>query len=60
VTIEIKMRDGTTRKFPHEGRPGGSYTKELRYEPGFVVIQDEWRNETVIPTQDIAEIRTWP
>jgi hypothetical protein len=27
--IIFKMKDGTTREFTHEGRPGGSYTKRL-------------------------------
>lgn len=55
--ITIVMRDGTKREFPHKGRAGGSYTKKLRYEPGFVVVTDEWYDETAIPTQDIEEIK---
>lgn len=60
ASITIKMKDGTDRSFPHEGRPGGSWTKTLRYEPGFVVITDEYGNETAIPTDDIAQINTRP
>lgn len=60
MNIKIKMKDGTVRDFKHEGRPGGSYTKTIRYEPGFVVITDEWYNETIIPSDDIAEITTTP
>lgn len=60
MNIKIHMKDGTVKDFPHEGRAGGSYTKSLRYEPGFVVITDEWYKETVIPSDAIAEIKTWP
>jgi hypothetical protein len=65
ANITIKMKDGTVRKFPHQGRPGGSYTKSVRYEPGFVVVIDEYRKETAIPAADISqvdydpEIRSW-
>ncbi len=58
--IVVKLKDGTERKFLHEGRAGGSYTKRLRYEPGFVVITDEWYKETAIPTDSIAEVVETP
>jgi len=50
------MKDGTVREFRHTGRAGGSWTKSLRYEPGFIVITDEYQNETAIPTADVAEV----
>jgi len=56
-SIYIKMKDGSTRNFEHEGRAGGSYSKEIRYEMGFVVVTDEWGNETAIPTENIHEVR---
>lgn len=56
ANIIIKMRDGTVKEFKHVGRPGGSYTKSLRYEPGFVVITDEYHKQTAIPTELIAEV----
>ncbi len=59
-SIVIKMRDGSERRFPHEGRGGGSYTKHLRYEPGFVVIIDEYNHQTAIPAELIAEISETP
>jgi hypothetical protein len=59
-SITVKMKDGRVRQFPHEGRAGGSWTKTLRYEPGFVVITDEWGNETALPATDIEEIKTHP
>jgi hypothetical protein len=57
-SITVKMKDGTRREFPHKGRAGGSWTKTLRYEIGFVVITDEYGNETAIPSADIEEIIT--
>jgi hypothetical protein len=59
TNIQIEMKDGTAKRFLHKGRPGGSYTKSLRYESGFVVIKDEYGDETSIPTADIKEIQTW-
>lgn len=58
MNITVKMKDGTVKKFFHEGRAGGSYTKSIRYEPGFVVIKDEWESETAISSEDIQEIIT--
>ncbi len=59
-SIVIRMKDGTVRNFPHEGRAGGSYTKRLTYEGAFAVIKDEWDKRTVIPAADIAEIQETP
>ena len=58
--IVVKMKDGSERKFLHEGRPGGSYSKSLKLENGFAVIQDEYYRRTIIPAADIAEITEWP
>jgi hypothetical protein len=60
ANITVKMKDGTVRKFEHKGRPGGSWTKSLRYEEGFVVISDEYGTETAIPTADIEEVVSEP
>jgi hypothetical protein len=60
ASIDITMKDGTVKSFPHLGRAGGSYTKTLRYEVGFVVVTDEWNAETAIPSADIALIVTSP
>ena len=60
ASFTITMKDGTVREFPHQGRAGGSYTKSIRYEEGFVVIVDEWYGETSIPTADIKEIKKTP
>lgn len=56
ANITVKMKDGTTREFRHEGRPGGSYTKRLTCEGAFAVITDEYHKRTLIPAVDIAEI----
>lgn len=60
MNIIVKMKDGRELKFLHEGRAGGSYTKSIRYEGNFVIIQDEYYNETAIPSSDILEIKTNP
>lgn len=60
ASYTLIMKDGTEREFRHKERPGGSYTKSLRYEPGFVVITDEYYHDTAIPADLIAEIKSWP
>jgi len=60
MNIEIIMKDLSIRKFPHEPRAGGSYTKTIEYVEGFVVITDEFYKTISIPTSDIKEIKTWP
>lgn len=60
ANIIIKMKDGSERKFLHEGRAGGSYTKRVRYENGFVLIEDEWGKTTAIPTDLISEVEEQP
>lgn len=60
MNITIRLKDGTVREFKHEGRAGGSYTKHLSYEPGFVIVTDEWDKQTAFPTADVAEIISIP
>ena len=60
ANIEIRFKDGTTRKFEHEGRAGGSYTKTVRYEGAFVIVKDEWGTETAFPAESVAEVKTTP
>jgi hypothetical protein len=55
--FHVTLKDGTKRDFLEKGRPGGSWTNSLRYEPGFVVFRDEWGGETAIPAELILEIR---
>lgn len=59
-SISVKMKDGTVRRFQHEGRDGGGYTKRLTYEGVFAVIEDEWGVKISIPAADIAEITEIP
>ena len=56
ANITVKMKDGTKREFKHEGRAGGSYTKTVKFEAGFVIITDEWDERIAIPAADIAEV----
>lgn len=58
--IVVTMKDGTRREFKHEGRAGGSYTKRLKLEHGFVIITDEWDKKIVIPSEDVAEVVETP
>ena len=60
ANITITMKDSTVRRFLHEGRAGGSYTKTIRYEGAFVIVTDEWGTETAIPAADVAEVRVDP
>lgn len=56
TSIKIIMKEGPDRDFPHVGRAGGSWEKKVRYEPGFVVVTDEWQNDTAIPADDVKEV----
>lgn len=60
ANITVKMKDGSVREFPHEGRPGGSFTKTIRYEGAFAIITNEYYGEIAIPSNDIAEIKVFP
>lgn len=55
-SITVKMKSGELRKFPHQGRSGGSYSKTLTLENGFAIITDEWGTRTIIPSEDIDAI----
>lgn len=59
-SIQIKMKDGTVRNFPNEGRAGGSYTKSVSYEGVFVIITDEWGKRNALPASDVAEVIETP
>ena len=58
--IRIIMKSGEVKDFPHEGRPGGSYTKKVRYEGMFVIVTDEYGKEIAIPSQDIQRVEVTP
>lgn len=59
-SIKIKFKDGSVMDFPHKGRPGGSYTKTIRYEGVFAIVKDEYGTETSFPSDRIAEITSIP
>ena len=54
--ISIKLKSGETRRFEHTGRAGGSYTKTVRFESGWVIVEDEWGTRTAFPSDDVAEV----
>jgi hypothetical protein len=58
ANIIVSMKDGTVKEYLHKGRPGGSYTKTIRYEGEFAIIKDEYGGEIAIPAKDIKEIKT--
>ncbi len=60
ANVKIFMKDGTVHDFPHQGRAGGSYTKTVRYEGEFAVVEDEWGKRTAFPAADIAKIEERP
>jgi hypothetical protein len=60
MNIKLTFRSGTVKEFKHEGRPGGSYSKKIRYEGSFVVITDEYDRTWAYPVTDIALVETKP
>lgn len=56
ANITLKMKDGRVLKFMHEGRAGGSYTKTVRYEGEFAIVQDEYGVRRAFLAADIAEV----
>jgi hypothetical protein len=54
--ITITFNDGTKKEFPHEGRSGGSYSKRLILENGWVIVEDEYGNKTIYPESIVKEI----
>jgi hypothetical protein len=60
ANITVTFKDGSVREFKHEGRAGGSWTKEIRYEGGMAIIEDEWGTETAFPLDSIQSIVSRP
>ena len=56
--ITVIKKNGDIREFLHEGRAGGSYSKSIHCGGNFVIIKNEWGDETIIPSDDIEEIKT--
>ena len=60
ANICIELNDGTVLNFKHEGRAGGSYTKTIRYDGAFAIVEDEWGKRTAIPAANIRMIEETP
>lgn len=60
ANISILFKDGTKREFPDIGRPGGSWTNEVKYEGAFVVVTDEYGKTYAFPKDDVKEVNTSP
>ena len=60
ANIKITLKDGTVREFKHEGRAGGSYTKTLKLEDGFVIVEDEWDKVVAFPAETVALVEQEP
>lgn len=58
MKITIFFKDGTSREFPIQNRPGGSYSSRLEFKGAFVVVTDEYYNDFAFPAADVREIRT--
>lgn len=56
--IKITKKDGSIERFQHRGRAGGSYSISLRYEGGFVIVENEWGDTTAFPAADIEKVET--
>ncbi len=54
--IKIFMKDGSVNDFPHEGRPGGSWTKTISYEGEMAIVTDEYNRRTAYPVSDIKRV----
>lgn len=59
-SITITFKDGTVKEFPHKGRPGGSYTKSVKYEGAFVIVTDEYYRQEAFPASDIKMVEERP
>lgn len=58
--IIIYFKDGSKQEFMHSGRPGGSYTKRVKYEGNFAIITDEYYRQTAFPMDSIQKVESIP
>jgi len=56
IDVKVIMKNGEAHEFKHKGRAGGSYGILVRYEGAFVIISDEWGNESSFPAQDVGKV----
>lgn len=59
MDVTVTMKDGTVREFKHRPRAGGSYDLAVKYEGAFVVIVNEYGDQTAIPAADIDQVETF-
>ena len=55
-TIIVTLKSGKQDTFIERGRAGGSYGIKRKYEGGFLIITDEWENETAYPAENIVRV----
>lgn len=55
-TVRVHFKDGVSIEFKESGRPGGSYANHVSFQPGFVIIEDEWGAKTSFPAENIVRI----
>jgi hypothetical protein len=60
MRITIRFRAGEKVVYEPKPRPGGSYTKSIRYEGGMAIVKDEWGKETAYPIDTIESVETHP
>lgn len=58
--ITIYLRDGSKQEFVHKPRAGGSWTLEVDYRPGVVVVIDEWQKEEAFPIDLVSRVVVYP
>ena len=58
MTITVKFRDGTVKRFEDRGRPGGSYSNSIATPPGFVIITDCYGSQTIYPSDLVSSVET--
>jgi hypothetical protein len=59
MRIEVEFTDNTRETFEETSRAGGSYCTSMRYDEGFLIIEDAYGNQTVLPEHQIKKIKTW-
>ena len=53
--VKITFVDGEKREWSGR-RNGGSYEPEVRYEGHWVIVADEYHNETAFPAEKVQKV----
>ena len=56
--IQITFADGTVRTWRHEGRAGGSWTKTIEFNNGWVTVRDEQGDTYSFQAFAVREVQT--